>query len=90
MFRFELNYCLLNNPSKKVLTVLKPNTIVVIDNSIPMAKIKYANHIEPSILFKALKAMFNVIGETNKSTINTNNCLIPLFIKSVLMLILVV
>lgn len=90
MFRFELNYFLLNNPSKKVLTVLNANTIVVIDNSIATAKIKYANHIESSILFKALNAMFNVIGETNKRTINTNNCLTPLLIKSVLMLILVI
>ncbi len=90
MFLLELNYYLLNNPSKKVLTVLNANTIVIIDNSIAMAKIKYANHIETSILFMALKAIFNVIGETIKSKINTNNCLNPLLIKSVLMLIVIV
>ena len=90
MYFLELNYFLLNRPSKKVLKVLKAKTIVVTIKIIAKANIRYANHIESSILFKALKAMFKVIGEMIKSKINTSSCFIPLPNKSVLMLIIIV
>ena len=40
MYFLELNYFLLNNPSKKVLNVLKANIMVKTDKIVAMAKIK--------------------------------------------------
>lgn len=86
MFLVAINY-LLKSASRKVLKVLNASIKVKIIKTIAIVSNIYAINLESSILFRALKAIFSVIGDAISKNINTNNFFNALLSKSVLTLI---